>query len=418
MLDMQAYDRANFKRRESISREALKYMYKILFISHASGVCGSEQALYALIKGLDTSRYDPIVAVPSDGPLRKRLSEIGIRTFICPVMTWMPFKQMPFFLFIIKYHILLPIRIMRLMRLVKNEKVDLVFSNELLLLEGGIAARLTGIAHIYHVHNTLLSTYFRTYLPVEFIKWLTLKLADRMVFVSQRQMQELFGRASETKKLRVVTQGFDVDHFSGEEEMGVNWRLKSGISRNSPLAVLIATSVKDKGQEDFLKAAQIVSRSLPDAKFAIIGGGNKSYIEELNSLTLLLGIDKKVFFVDFMEDITPVYSALDVLVCASMKETFGRTIVEAMLAGKPVVSTRCGGPEEIVIDGVTGLLIPLNSPDEMARAILRMLRDRQLASQMGREGKRLAERCYSMQMYARNMQEVLEECISEHRMQP
>jgi glycosyltransferase involved in cell wall biosynthesis len=88
-----------------------------------------------------------------------------------------------------------------------------------------------------------------------------------------------------------------------------------------------------------------------------------------------------------------------------------------MLAGKPVVSTRCGGQEDIVIDEVTGLLVPLSSTEEMARAILRILGDGQLASLMGREGKKRAERCYSMQMYARNMEDVLEECISEHRTQ-
>ncbi|MDD1726764.1 MAG: hypothetical protein LUQ08_02990, partial [Methanothrix sp.] len=72
------------------------------------GVCGSEQALYSRLKGLDRDRFEPIVAVPSQGPLRQRLSEIGVKTFISPVMIWMPLKQMPFFLFILKYYILLP----------------------------------------------------------------------------------------------------------------------------------------------------------------------------------------------------------------------------------------------------------------------------------------------------------------------
>ena len=330
---------------------------KILFVSHAAGVCGSEQALYTLLKGLDRVRYDPIVIVPSHGPLRERLSELGIRTFICPVMTWMPYRQMPFVLFILKYYILLPMRILEIMRLIEKENIDLVFSNELLLLEGGIAAKLKRKPHIYHVHNALLSSYFMTYLPIAFIKWLTFKLADKMVFVSQRQMQEIFLSSQEEKKRKVVIQGFDNQYFSECCDKDIHWRSKTGISRNSSLAVLIATSTKNKGQEDFLKAAHIVSESLPDAEFAIIGGGNKCYLRELKDLVLRLGMDEKVFFVDFMEEIASVYHSLDVLVCASLKETFGRTIVEAMFAGKPVVSTRCGGPEDIVIDGVTGLLV-------------------------------------------------------------
>ena len=379
------------------------------------GVCGSEQALFALLKGLDKERYKPIVAVPSQGPLRQRLSEIGIKTSICPAMIWMPLKQMPFFLFILKYYILLPWRIVKMADLMRREKVDLVFSNELLLLEGGIAARLMRLPHIYHVHNAFFSTYFRTYLPVGFIKWLTLKLADRMIFVSQRQMEELFDNPLTENRFRVATQGFDAHYFIQDKERDLTWKRKTGIADNSPLVVLIAASASNKGQEDFLRAASIVKGSMPAAQFAIIGGGDKSYLKELKDLALRLKLEDKVFFVDFMEDIAPVYGSLDVLVCASLKETFGRTIVEAMLAEKPVVSTRCGGPEEIIIDGVTGLLVSVNAPQELAGAILRILRDKDLAEKMGREGKKRAEICYSMQSYARDIQDIIEECISENR---
>lgn len=378
------------------------------------GVCGSEQALYALLKGLDKERYEPIVAVPSSGPLRQRLSEMGIKTLVSPVMIWMPLKQMPFLRFMAKYYTLLPWRILKIAHLTRREKVDLVFSNELLLLEGGIAARLMRLPHIYHVHNAFFSTYFRTYLPVGFIKWLTLKLADRMIFVSQRQMQELFNNQAQENKFKVATQGFDAQYFLPDKERDIAWRRNIGISESSPLVVLIAASARNKGQEDFLRAASIVKESMPATQFAIIGSGDRRYLKELKDLAMQLGLEDNVFFVDFMEDIAPVYGSLDVLVCASLKETFGRTIVEAMLAEKPVVSTRCGGPEEIVIDGVTGLLVPVKAPQELARAILKILDDRDLAQQMGREGRKRAESSYSMQSYARHIQDIIEDCISEH----
>ncbi len=378
------------------------------------GVCGSEQALYVLLKGLDSESYEPIVALPSQGPLRKRLSELGIKTIISPVMIWMPLKQMPFLRFMAKYYILLPWRIFKIAHLMRREKVDLVFSNELLLLEGGIAARLMGVPHIYHVHNAFFSTYFRTYLPLGFIKWLTLKLADRMIFVSQRQMLELFEDHTQEIKFEVATQGFDAQYFARDEERDMAWRRRTGISESSPLVVLIAASASNKGQEDFLRAASIIRESMSMAQFAIIGGGDERYLKELKDLALQLGLESDLFFVDFMEDIAPVYGSLDVLVCASLKETFGRTIVEAMLAEKPVVSTRCGGPEEIVIDGVTGFLVPVKAPQELARAVLRILGDRDLAQQMGQAGKNRALSGYSMQSYARQIQDIIEECVSEH----
>ena len=379
------------------------------------GVCGSEQALYVLLKGLDKERYEPIVAVPSPGPLKQRLSEMGIKTLVSPVMIWMPLKQMPFLRFMAKYYTLLPWRILKIAHLTRREKVDLVFSNELLLLEGGISARLMRLPHIYHVHNAFFSTYFRTYLPVGFIKWLTLKLADRMIFVSQRQMQELFNNQAQGNKFKVATQGFDAQYFLPDKERDIAWRRNIGISESSPLVVLIAASARNKGQEDFLRAASIVKESMPATQFAIIGSGDRRYLKELKDLAMQLGLEDNVFFVDFMEDIAPVYGSLDVLVCASLKETFGRTIVEAMLAGKPVVSTRCGGPEEIVIDEVTGFLVPVKAPQELARSILKILEDRDLAQQMGREGRKRAESSYSMQSYALHIQDIIDECISEHR---
>lgn len=383
-----------------------------MFVSHAVGVCGSEQALFALLKGLDRARYDPIVAVPSEGLLKERLSEIGVRTIICPAMIWMPLKQMPFFLFILKYYILLPLRILKFVHLMQREDVDLVFSNELLLLEGGIAARLLRRPHIYHIHNALLSTYFRIYLPLDFILWFTLKLADKMVFVSKKQIQEIFGESPKEEKLRVITQGFDTQYFSREGRSGNEWRIKEQISNDSSLVVLIALLTRHKGQEDFIRASHIVSRSLPDTTFVMIGKkSDEEYIKDLSDLVFELKIQDKIIFIDYVEDLASVYHSLDLLVCASWNETFGRTIVEAMLAGKPVVSTRCGGPEDIVIDGVTGLLVPVKSPQDLAEAMIKLLRDRELAERMGGEGKKRAEGCYSMQLYARSMQEVIEECI-------
>ncbi len=373
--------------------------------------------MYSLLKGLNKDRYEPLVVMPFQGPLGDRLSMLGIRTIICTnLMIWMPFKGEKVFSHIRRYYSSLLNRILLISQIIEEEEIDLVFSNELLLLEGGLAAKLKRRPHIYHAHNTISNTYFNIYFPSNFIKWVTLSLTDKLLLVSGKQLQEMFKlkpHLNETQKIKVVNQGFDAQYFADESRPANNWQFTSGISNGSSLVVLIAAFVELKGHDDFLRAAYIVSQSLPDTIFVMIGRIDEGYIKNLKDLVFDLKLTNKVFFVDFIEDLASVYRSLDVLVCASQKETFGRTVVEAMLAGKPVVSTRCGGPEETIVNGETGFLVPLSSPRAMADAILKLLRDKELAERMGQEGKKRATQLYSMQSYAKKVEMLIDECIDQ-----
>ena len=101
------------------------------------------------------------------------------------------------------------------------------------------------------------------------------------------------------------------------------------------------------------------------------------------------------------------------LVVASDQEPFGRTVVEAMATGLPVVATRCGGPEEIIVDRETGLLVPLDDPRAMADAVEAVVRDPDLARKMGQAGRRRAEASFSLKAYANAAQDVLRQVASQ-----
>jgi glycosyltransferase involved in cell wall biosynthesis len=133
---------------------------------------------------------------------------------------------------------------------------------------------------------------------------------------------------------------------------------------------------------------------MPDVRFLIIGdGGLKKQLMDLSSN---LGVSKNVMFLGFRSDIPELLSVMDVLVLASLREGFSNAILEAMAAMKPVVATNVGGNPEVIIDGVTGLIVPPKDPHSMAQAILNLLQNEDLAQQMGEAGRRRVENHFTI----------------------
>ena len=87
----------------------------------------------------------------------------------------------------------------------------------------------------------------------------------------------------------------------------------------------------------------------------------------------------------------------DIQVSASHEEGFSNAIIEGMAAGKPVIATAVGGTSEAVLHEETGLLIPPHSPDALAKALVRLLTDRDFAAQLGRNGRIRVENYFSME---------------------
>src|SRR5262249_46240369 len=108
-------------------------------------------------------------------------------------------------------------------------------------------------------------------------------------------------------------------------------------------------------------------KNLGSARFVFVGSGPLK--PEMTDLIASLGLSEYCRIVDFQDDIRWVFEMIDVLVLPSREESFGLVLVEAGSYGKPVIATRTEGPSEIVVDGQTGILVPPDSPRELADKI-------------------------------------------------
>jgi len=152
-----------------------------------------------------------------------------------------------------------------------------------------------------------------------------------------------------------------------------------------PLVVCAARLEPEKDVATLVDAMKLVVCRYPEAVCLIAGEG--SLRRELQDRISRLGLEKSVRLLGFRADVMSIMNAGDLFVLPSLAEPFGLVLVEAMSLGKAVIAIAAGGPVEIVEQGKTGLLVPPQSPREMAAAIGQLLASHETRQQMGNRGE-------------------------------
>jgi glycosyltransferase involved in cell wall biosynthesis len=134
---------------------------------------------------------------------------------------------------------------------------------------------------------------------------------------------------------------------------------------------------------------------------------DKPYAKCLKTMVSTQNLNHLFLFPGFRKDIPEILSETDIFVMSSKNEGLPTTCLEAMAAGRAVVATRCGGPEEIILDGETGILVNVNNPQMMAEAILCLLKNHQLRLEMGAKGRLRVQTEFSCSQFINN----IESCI-------
>ncbi len=358
--------------------------HRILYVNHVGRMSGAERSLLDLVRRLDRGRFEPEAVIPGPGELADELARAGVRCHILPLRRLHKTLN-PFRLIAALVNVCVVSR--RLAGLIRREHIALVHanSNTAQLYAGG-AARLAGVPCVWHTRDLVALG------PVG--RWLdhtsacTIAIADGV-----RRHVERYVRDRE--KLRTIHNGIELPEPapSGVRSMV---RAELGVPPGVPLCGMVGQLVPWKGHRTFIEMAARLHAVLPDAHFVIVGADlfdeHRSYRRQLEDRAGELGLADRLVFTGYRRGVSDVLAGLDVLVHPSTCEPLGRVILEAMAAGTPVVAVNAWGPAEIIRDGVDGLLTATNQPDELAAAVLRLLRDSELAGRLGQAGRRRVER--------------------------
>ncbi|HYV86926.1 MAG TPA: glycosyltransferase [Patescibacteria group bacterium] len=283
-----------------------------------------------------------------------------------------------------------PRALLRLRRVVRDERIDLVHTHmDLADYYGAAAARLTrGTGLVCTKENADEFRTRRTWKrpPFLLLEHLSYAAADAVIAVSHG-LADFLARAEglPRHKTVVIENGVDIT-AAAEAPPRRAARALLGLPGEAPLLGTVGRLAAQKGQRDLVRALPSIRAAVPGARLVIAGDGPLR--GELEEEARRAGVAGEVHFLGHRNDVPVILSALDLFVLPSLWEGLPLALLEAMSMSLPVVATRAVGIEETVSDGVEGLLVPCGDPDALARAAARVLGDHHLALGFGTAGRR------------------------------
>lgn len=292
---------------------------------------------------------------------------------------------------------------------------------------GRWAGWLAGVPVIVHTpHGHVFYGYYGPFVSKLFV-WaekISALITDRVITLTERGKREhiRFG-VGKSDKFIPIHSGVDIGLIQKPDADKISQCQKSYKSHESlretlsmPRGAIVAASMgrlsRVKGYEYFIKAGIILSKKYDDIYFAIAGEGELR--ENLEQIIKNAGAVERFKFAGWREDIGNFLNGIDIFVLSSLNEGMGKTIVEAMAAGLPVVGTDVGGISEIVVEGETGFIVPPGNAEAIAERIEKLYLDKGLRSSMGERGRERAA-LYDTHSMVRKVESLYEEVLKEKK---
>lgn len=189
-----------------------------------------------------------------------------------------------------------------------------------------------------------------------------------------------------------------------------------GVPADAWVAGYVGRIVREKGVMELLEAFAAVAREREDARLLMVGGAlasdrDQRTVGEFRERVRALGLEGRVVLTGWLDDPRDAIGAMDVLALPSWREGFGQVLVEAGALGVPVVASASRGARQAVVDGVTGLLVPVRDPEALAGALRRLAGDRALGERMGRAAMERARNELSQERVVRTVLEVYDRVL-------
>jgi glycosyltransferase involved in cell wall biosynthesis len=288
----------------------------------------------------------------------------------------------------------------QLVKITDEFQPDLVYSNTSIISIGSVLAKKMRLPHVWHVREFGDLDYNFEYLPGRKQVIKQMFGSDHVIFVSKSLQEHWF--QNDTGNSSVVYNGLVRTTYS--ERVYPVHAFRFGI---------LGAIVPGKGQAVAIKALSLLSKKYPGITLQLFGNiVDKEYYKEIEHAASALGCSANIVFKAFEEDQDLIYSNLDVLLNCSVMEGFGRTIVEAMNRGIPVIANASGGPLEIIEHNQTGLLYR-HSAESLAVCMEQLMEDKNLYERISHKGARDSLN-YSVKTYTEKVYAILKNALSTH----
>lgn len=364
---------------------------RLLYVANVSDLYGASRSLLRLAGQSVLDGHEVQVILPSDGPLRERLETVGVSVTIhedLPVLTRRALGTPGGCLRLMGR---VPRSTLRLVSHLRRFRPDVVHTNSAVVFTPGLAARLCGRTHVWHMREFFadISPLWRAY------QWLMYSLASRIVCNSAAVAGQ-FHAAIRRRKVAVIYNGIPAGDLTRPSDSRFEeFRQRHAITGYPVVGMVGRINLEQKGQDVFVKAAAALRDKFPQAGFVMAGSpypGNEEHRRRLKRLIDDLHLCGRIACTGDVEDLACLHAALDICVLPARKpEGLGNVLLEAMALAKPVVGSAIGGIPEIIADGINGYLVKPNDVDSLTQALERLMGDPELRRRMGEAGRRRFE---------------------------
>jgi glycosyltransferase involved in cell wall biosynthesis len=341
-------------------------MIKVCYIIGQLTKGGAEKQLFGLVRGINREKFDPtVISLSRGGYWSEEIRKAGVPVFELERKKNFEFKRL--------------IDLIRLLRSLRPHVVHtyLFSANSY----GRLAALVSGVPVIIASERNCPEIGKDKTRYQMLIDRLLARFSQAIICNSQAASRTLTGIYSyDMNKVFAVHNGIDC---AGLPESGPP---AAGSKEKVPVVGTIGRLCAQKNHSLFLLVAkEVLSLCKTEIKFLIVGEGKLR--RDLEEQARRLGIDGDVIFAGERHDIREILQGMDVFVMTSLYEGLSNAIMEAMMAGLPVVATDVGGNGELVVDGETGFLCPCKDAKLLAQKIAGLLSDETTVKRLGENGR-------------------------------
>lgn len=368
--------------------------WRVLFVSSEGRIGGAERSLLLLVSHL-RKRHRVSVACPGGSPLAEKLRQSGCVCHPLPPPRSSSRLSVSGMLECLKLGC-------RIRRIVRATRPNLVHANSIY----AAGACLVGVFWT----EARLIWHARDCLKCGLASRILSRFCARIIAVSSSVKKWLVVQGVNASRISVVYNGVECGRTASPDRRAAPSNVVTQGTKPSVVFANVGQFVPWKKQALFLAAAARVASEMPHAGFWLVGDDlfrrNAEYKSRLIDCAAELGITEAVKFLGWRDRMEDVWKGVDCLVHAANAEPFGRVIIEAMVAGVPVVAVDSGGPGEIIQDGATGILVAPDDAEALSGAMLRLARDSQLARRLSSAAREMVFRKFTAAHTARRVERV------------
>ena len=365
------------------------------------GSGGAEMMLYKFLSGIDRGRFDCTVVSLSEGG---QVYEM-IRALDIPVHALGMKRGLPN-----------PLSLVRLARMMQSQRIQLVqswmYHADLL---SGLAARWAGIPVVWGIRQSNLSPQLNRRTTMWIIKAcarLSGRLPHHIVCGSEAARGSHIEQGYDSKRMSVIPNGFDLEKYRPDARIRLRIREWLKLNPEALVVGLVARFDPQKDHANFVKAAGLLHRMMPDVEFVMCGEGVIPDNSMLVGWIRQAGIVERCHLLGRRDDISEIMTAIDVLCSSSCGEGFSNVIGEAMACGVPCVVTDVG--DSAVIVGNTGRIVPPRDPAALAESIRELLNTSpEERRKLGTEARQRISEHYGLPIVVARYLDLYEEVLAE-----